>query len=482
MSSDFQFNEWTEKRKRTSRVFYIQNLLNGIEYSLTYMNLYLYLKQVIKTDHLVFHYTAISTGFLLSLIVNSLILGRIFDHYRNFRVILIFANVTMIIGNVFYIIPISPWFLFTGRVVSGVGSCMRSLITAELARSYKEKEVLVQFSRLGMAFGIGFIAGPGINFAFVNANFQFLGIHIMFANGAGLLLIFFLFIQLGLVVFFVSNLSKEFDLKEALSGTNQGEEEEEEEELFIKYKKLLAKNLRETSSSTASFTNEENQDDEQEEPEESAFLLQNSKENLKKDSQSFFKIIMSIDMVLIMIMSMFFMHSYYTYDLWQPMAAVQYLDWGIFEINFVTFGWGIGSILVYVIYMFTSPSKRSSGYINIVCIFCNVIVISIFITWKTYNQNTKINIFLSVLYGITFPVVALIEYVFLPSVLASLVPSHCQAFAEGARLSFSRVGSMLAVLFAASMFKYLEYVCVTYITVTFILLVLFLWRMKRLVG
>ena len=164
------------------------------------------------------------------MILSSLILGRIFDRHRNIRVILIFAIVMMIIGNVLYIIPTSPWFLFMGRLVSGVGSCMRSLVSAELARSYTEKEVLVQFTRLGMAFGIGFIAGPGINFAFVNADFQFLGKHIMFANGAGLLLIFFLFIQLGLVVLFVSNLSKEFDLKEALSGNNQ----EEVEDVFMR--------------------------------------------------------------------------------------------------------------------------------------------------------------------------------------------------------------------------------------------------------
>ena len=86
------------------------------------------------------------------------------------------------------------------------------------------------------------------------------------------------------------------------------------------------------------------------------------------------------------------------------------------------------------------------------------------------------------LYGIAFGVAAIIEDVFLPSVLASLVPSHYQAFAESVRLFFSRFGSILAVSFAALMFKYLEYVCITYITVTFILLVLFIWRMNKFVG
>ena len=59
---------------------------------------------------------------------------------------------------------------------------MKLLMSGKLARSYTEQEVLKQFSRLGMAFGIGFKAGPSVNFVFVNVDFYFLGVHIMFAT------------------------------------------------------------------------------------------------------------------------------------------------------------------------------------------------------------------------------------------------------------------------------------------------------------
>ena len=474
VSADFQFDKWIERRKWTSRVFYVQNLMNGIEYSLTFTNLYLYLKEVIKTDHVVFHYSAISTVFLLSMVLSALILGRIFDWYRNIRFMLLFANFMMIIGNAFYIIPTSPWMLFTGRLIAGVGSCMKPLMSGELARSYTEQEVLNQFSRLGMAFGTGFIAGPGVNFAFVNVDFYFLGVHIMFANGAGLLLIFLLFIQLGLVFLFVSNLSKEFDFKEAgfifltLSDKNQEEEDgdgdEDEEKEFQFYNKLSKKiNVKETHS-IPFLSNKSYGEENGSEQEETLSLINKSSKKDDLQSMSFFNLIKDIDMILIMVMSTFFMHCYCVYDIWQPMAAVQYLKWGIFEINFVNFGYGIFSLLVNIIYIIISPNKRSTAYITIVSILSNALIFSIFFIWKKYSLNNTINITLSALFVASFAIALILDEVFLPSTLASLVPSHYQAFAESVRLSFTRFGSMLGLLFAASMFKYLEYICVIYLS------------------
>jgi len=482
-SVEFKLKTWTQRRLRTSRVFYMQSLINGIEYSLTFTNLYLYLKQVIKTDHIVFHYSAISTVFLLSMIVSSLILGRIFDRYRNTRTMLFLANFMMIIGNTMYTIPVSPWLLFAGRLIAGVGSCVKSLLNAETARSYTEQEVLTEFSRLGMAFGLGFIAGPGINFAFVKADFQFLGVHIMFANGASLVLIFVLILQLVLVFLFVSNLSKEYDLKEAIGTSKvhaQDKLEEPEEVLFVgnfsnKYE------LKEVGFPSKKSCEMEDDEEDDEGPDETQTFIQEIPLE-EQFPQTFFKPIKTIDMILIMIMSAFFMNCYCVYDIWQPMAAVKYLDWGIFEINFVNFGYGGFSMVTFAIFMFISPSQRTTAYITIVCFLCNVLILSIFLIWKAYNRNNTINTVLSVLFVASFAIALIMEEVFLPSVLASRVPSHKQAFTEGVRQSFARLGSMFGLLFAASMFHYLEYVCVAYITVVFILLVFFIWRLNRIIG
>ena len=119
--------------------------------------------------------------------------------------------------------------LFFGSLISGGGGSLRAIMTSEIARAYSQSEHMGKFSAMGMAFSMGFIVGPGLNFAFVNADFWFLGIHINYANGAGLVLVFVFAIVQILAMFFVSDLSKEFDRKAEYV---MKEEEDDEKEII----------------------------------------------------------------------------------------------------------------------------------------------------------------------------------------------------------------------------------------------------------
>ena len=112
----FNYKEWEKRRKRTSIIFYVQSIALGMEYALTFITLYVYLTDVLKTQHVDAFYSAISAIFILSQISMSLIFGYLFDKYRNLHTMFLIGNVLIITGNILYTIPYSAWNLFLGRL------------------------------------------------------------------------------------------------------------------------------------------------------------------------------------------------------------------------------------------------------------------------------------------------------------------------------------------------------------------------------
>ena len=144
----------------------------------------------------------------------SVLFGALFDRYRNARVMILIGNLCIISGNILYTIPFSPWYLFAGRLISGGGGCLRSIMTAEIVRAYPESELSGKFSSIGLSFALGFVFGPLLNIPFTKEHFWLFGIPISYANAPGLVLtVIFIVIQL-LDFYLVSNLSLEYDMKE----------------------------------------------------------------------------------------------------------------------------------------------------------------------------------------------------------------------------------------------------------------------------
>ena len=93
---------------------------------------------------------------------------------------------------------------------------MRPIIVSELTRSFPPDEVIAQMTAMACGYIIGYTIGPCINFAFDRADFSFVGVHIKYANGASLVACFVYFSTFIVSLFFVSDLSREFDLKNNL--------------------------------------------------------------------------------------------------------------------------------------------------------------------------------------------------------------------------------------------------------------------------
>ena len=446
-------SRWLKRRKRTTYVFYAESLLLGIEYSLTFTYLYLYLKDVLHTEKVILFYSAISTVFLLSMVVASLVLGRLFDKFRNLRQMLIFGNTMIFIGNLLYCIPLSPWFLFVGRLVAGIGGSARPIMSAELVRCYVDNDVIQQLLRLGMTFGIGFIGGPGLNFFFLKADFYFLGIHINYINGAVLVLVFVALFQLVATIIFVSDLSKEYDPK--------GEAE---------------KAIGGDASPKSTINTIADESDREKQP----LLISTTKEcpNVVDSHHKEFNMFLFLkslvqhkEIVLILVFSAFFFYCDCLYDIWQPMAFVQFIGWGGFEINLLNFGYGICSICFFIVLTLANPRPKSVLYLTKFTMFEGMLLMSIFLVWKFYPRSFALNVITSVFYCGLFSMTLLMEEVFLVNTLAQLVSTEKQSFAESVRLACSRVGALLSLLLSPLLFEYLEFVCPVNIVILIVLLV-----------
>ena len=214
---EFSNQQWLKNRQTMSKIFFFITLILGIEYSLTFATLLVYLKDFLQVkNRLDVFYSCISGAYYVSMIISAVFIGKIFDRIRRTRLILSIVLALMTLGNVMYTIPISPYLLLIGRLLSGLGGCLRPIIVSELTRSFTPDEIISQMSAISCAFIIGFTVGPCINFAFVKADFWLFGVHIKYANGASLVATFLYMFAFFICLFFVSDLSRKFDLKEAL--------------------------------------------------------------------------------------------------------------------------------------------------------------------------------------------------------------------------------------------------------------------------
>ena len=127
---EFSYWKWLKNRKTTTRIFYWICFLDGVEYSLTFATLFVYLKDFLKVRgaNLDIFYSSISGLYLLSMIVSSVIVGKIFDKIRQARLMLCIITLTVTLGNAFYTIPKSPYLLLIGRLLSGMGDSTRPII------------------------------------------------------------------------------------------------------------------------------------------------------------------------------------------------------------------------------------------------------------------------------------------------------------------------------------------------------------------
>jgi len=481
---------WLQKRRKTFVAYLIETCALGMEYSLTFITLWMYLKDVIQTDDLNLFYSSISAIYLISQVAMSVLFGALFDHHRNARLMILIGNLCIISGNILYTIPYSPWYLFTGRLISGGGGCLRSIMTAEIVRAYPESELSGKFSSIGLSFALGFVFGPLLNIPFANENFSLFGIPISYANAPGLVLtVIFMVIQL-LDFYLVSNLSLEYDMKELSNGDDDSRSQYSiigndggggngggsgdavddggERQYSIigdnGYEKSQIKDYLDSSSRLLPFTM--NDEDSDNQPKHHWHIL--------------FKMIHNVQICFILFLSLLFMYCMVLFDLWLPMAATDYLQYGVTEINYVILGFGACAVVQLIVFTFRPIPQHLLIYFAMFCIVGMMLDYVIFVVLRHFHGNHTLNIALLAIWDFLAANIIAMEEIFLIVTLATRVGSRVQTTTESIRLACSRTGAILALTSAASAFSWITITCSICISLLFISLIFLIVMHKRL--
>ncbi|XP_066936387.1 uncharacterized protein [Clytia hemisphaerica] len=463
---DFNYKEWLKKRKTTTKVFVFVQFALGLEYSMTFTTLYLYLKDVLHvTNNLNAFYSSICGIYVSAQIVASLVLCHLFDKYRTLKLFFILVTFITFVGNVLYAIPYSPYLLLAGRFLSGAGGCLRPIILSELTRVYPSDEIMAQMTAMTVSYGIGITLGPAINFAFVKARFTLLGIPISYANGAGLALSIVFLVAFALSLFFVSDLSKEFDLKEEIQKIDVDK---------LPLDSLCGANKKVSSEIFSERNNCDNESLLGEDPSENGTEV-----NQLGIMETLIKLFSSIDIVLIFVFAFFAYITILLQDLWISMTVIKLLHWTVLEINliFILNGIIITSICLFLV--FKPPSKNQLVNIGIASFVATCYTFGIFLYFRLVNNIEWINIALWVIYPFMMSTIVFVDELFTMSVLAQMVPSKIQAFSESVRLMFSRLGATLGLFTAAFAFEYILYVCPSFMAISLVLMLFLIWRKEH---
>lgn len=476
-----KLTDWERKRKLTSIAFVVESLFLGMEYSVTFLTLWMYIEEMVQPDHPKLYYSLISASYLMAAVIFSVIVGRMVDKHRNIRTTFFWGNVLVIIGNVIYALPWSPWLLIAGRFISGGGGPLRSVIAGELARCYPREELIAKYSSVGMAFNLGFIIGPGFNFAFESINFYIGDLHITYVNVPGLYMaVLFIFVQI-MCFFMVFDLSKEYDMKADNIHTTPREKLDK----LAQEKLASAEGSLNTSSRTyashdvtnvyfgtsVSLTIHSNEY----EP-----LLGGNDGTDDNACSILGKMMSKFDTAMMIICSYFTTFFIVCYNMWLPLLVIDTLGWTITEMNGIVFGAGTLCALMLAVLSWKPLSEGATYYLSIFSTFGLALLSGVFICLSWKHDNVTMNICLFVLYGCSFAFVSVMEEIFMIGCMAKMVSSRIQTFSESIRLSMSRLGALTALLTSPILYEYIHIVGYVNIGLIAIAFVMFLSRAKML--
>ena len=465
---------WLRKRKQTAIAFVIQNLLIGCDFSIMFVNLWVYIQELVKPDHPEIYYSAIAVAYIFSSAVFSMFICKIADQYRCTRKIFFVTNIAVIVGNLLYMVPASPWFLLLGRLIAGIGLSQRSIITGEVARCYRYEELTSKFSLMGLSFSVGFLLGPMANYVFLSVDFWLGSWHITFANISGFYMAVLFTIAIIQCHFLVHDLSKQYDLKSESDNNKIGDAESDIKCLSKSSTACDHKSSDQATDGYATNCYTTNGHD----ASESSPLLQSDKE---KELLWFIKqMIKNYDTCLLLWVSFVENFLILSADMCIPIIVIDDLKWPVSALNAILLGEAVTSLFPCFILIWKTFTDIQVFYMAVVGIFAYSLIQFCQIVLVVYNGNFIANLVVSVVYCLLFSNVMVIKDVFLGGFLAKMISSKYQSRGDSVRLTVCRVGSLTAFLSAPFALKRIDIIGWIYIGIILFLGILLFARRKTL--
>ncbi|XP_047145192.1 uncharacterized protein LOC101238818 [Hydra vulgaris] len=470
-----QHKKWLQKRKYTFIAFSIQMIIIGMEYSLTIITLWLYIKEMINTNSPKLYYSLVSVSYMVASTLLTPFVGRLADRNRDTNKSFLICNFLMLSGNVLYSIHFSPFYLIGGRIIAGFGGALKSIIFSETIRSYVAYETNSKLSILSIMLNFGFMLGPGINFFFKDINFYIGRWHLKDVNFPGLFLGFLCFAMEIVSIIMVHDLSKEFDYKAfSENGFVTNEVSNEDNKIEDKKIPLVQKNGANKETSVIEAVPETTV------TETTLLLPRNSNQHsVKKILKELFT---NFDSALLMFSNFFLAFFFINTDLWLPLLVIEKMHLSMVEMNISFFGVSGICALMLVIFIWRPISDKKIITFFIISLggFCTVSVGFIILSYFPYNKF--LNIFLCIIYMVSFAGTPIVVYVFFVNTQAKMVNSSILTFVDSIRSSIYSVGAFLAFCFSAFIFDYVEIFGTLYAVIMIVIGILFILRNKHMIN
>ena len=381
--------------------------------------------------------------FLPSVLLNPFI-GYFGDKFRRPKLMLCITNMLSIVGSVLYMLYYSAWYPIIGSFLLGFRFPLRSIMVAEIARSYSEDEVSRKLPLFSNFYCVGLCPTVVILIFFDKVDIHIGGFHIQYGNINAIFIIVMTIITQILAVFYAHDLSMEYDLKQ--EEATQSKKSEYEEIKMVK--------------------NEE---------ERKGLLVEHRFGHLKNMKRLF----TSFDVVLSYFLTFLFGYAELTMLKYIPIVVLTKLNYSIIVLNIGLLANSLLSIAIIVFLVRVYITSKSAYYACLIAFLSMIVVGFLFLLMNPTNSYT-VNWILAMLVYTIFSVFYLADDVFLVCITAKLVKSDIQSFAESFRLSFKHIASVLAGLSIEIVADYYKTFYISLSLVILISLCLLLYRRKSL--
>ena len=439
ISENKQTRSWERKRTCTTIVFTLQYFIFGAETTGNAATLWIYVTTLINTDSPGLLYGLINASIFIPPILFSTVIGRQIDKTRRVKLCLIIANFISMIGSVLYVTS-SPYWVLTGKFLQGCAIACRPLMVGEIVRSYHSNELQHKLPILSCAEAFGGAAGPVIMTLFLHTDFRIFDIHVTYANVSGLV-----FLSLGiviqvLVVLMVSDLSREFDLKQHYEYT---------------------------------IVNEDNTEGENTEEDSTEENVTSLKDVLKN-------IVTNIDPLFVMIYT-FYMRTFLAATFRMlPIIIMRNFHYKNIMVNACYVINAIARATLMLILMFFKATDRQVYLCGVVGLLALLVNAGFLFTFAFDINNTYITATMLIVYAVFLSIHMLGLSIFAQVVCGKLAKSQNQSFVEGIRLFAVSFGCLLGAFIPVYACNNLVYFAIIMSVTTIILLLIAFLRRAHL--
>ena len=458
-TSDQAWLAWKLKRRNSLIGFVIVGTIVGIDTSIVFSTLFLYLRDLVKTDRPALWFGVILATFYTSSSIFAGVSGRWLDKTRKVRMYINFSLLVQAIGFLIYAVPYNPLNILAGRFICGIGEPFISVICGEVFRIYTDEESNRAMLWLASTYSFGFIIGPSLNTMFVTIDFYIGWIRINRMNFVAIFMAFCLLVVMIIANYLISNCSAEFDLKEFLSHqeatTDKDVNHEDEQDELIDY------DLQHDS-----------------ETEKMLPVVHQESIPVKNVLRT---LATNIDTVLMFTSSFTLMYMLMVASTILPLMVTTELQWGVKGLSILYAIYGIGDFVILMTLAVYCRTNRSIYYTSVLSITNQLLLYVILLILSVVERYFPRDVGLMGLFLLTFVISWIFDDVLVRVMLGKMVPSNIQSFTEGLRCGVAKFSIILATLSTPFVFQYITWVSVGSIIIIFLIILCFIIRRKYLI-